>query len=563
MTIQMKLIKRIATFIVLLTYTIQTPLAYGMRRGGEVPELSIYSDGDSPHSQSQRLLDIEPLLRASEPLLEDGDDIDLQDLDDDRGPGVFFSDSDEDGDDHGPVTIGQEQSLYSLAFKRDRDRILSKFTKFKYFICLVGAVGPIIPQIAIPLTVGDEYNSSFLGYALAGATVLYIEGVASWLIWELISDGEKLVKAARIQKNTRGTCSFGFIKEVGVGILALTLGAMSSIPDVYKAYKYNKIKEFAIISFIYDTIPHTIGFYKFFSSIDTEKLKRPCSQKSKELLNALRILDISRLFFLKKCREDGVNNVEYVLTTSNTSDEIYNVLTTDMPAHLLMVASPEQFKRGVPRNIVRYLAIIPPFATMASLSMVFAYNGWGLLFDHKPARIVLSTISVLPAFVLNTFVITRVAGNLFDRIYLWKKGFPTPGYFPNFYPKTNKVFIGTALTLASAISISGFFLISENLHGTILEPYKYIFTTLAVGTDLTFGGNLIYSTIIRYGEALVSKVSSTGSFVLNCLKKLNFLESEIVESSPASLQDVTQHMPQEPQGYGTTSKGVIISFWAR
>lgn len=434
---------------------------------------------------------------------------------------------------------------YILAFQNDSEKRTSKYLIFKYIISLVGGIGPIIPQLAIPLQIGQDYGSDILGYALAATTILTIEGIASWMIWELIDDTEKLVKATRQHQKNSNACNLQSIKEVGIGVLSLVLGAFSSAPDVYKTYKYNTIKEFAFISFFYDTIPHTIGFYKLFSSLKSENIKKVCSEKNIVERQGVKIIDLSKAYFLEQCKENGIETVSRCLSNFDTSKEVYSYLISHIEQNVREVDSPHYFAKGIPRNIVKCLAIIPPFATAAGLNMILSYRGYNLFIDDQASLILLSTLSVLPAFLLNTYVITEAAGKLFDKFFLCKSRIPSSEYFTNFHPQINTAFIVSALILGAASSVGGFYLIADNLEDTFLSSAKYIFATLAVGTDLTFGTYTIYSSMRRYGEAIKEKLSSGTSYIFNCLKKLNNIRSSIINSSSDVVEnfinDITPH----------------------
>lgn len=434
---------------------------------------------------------------------------------------------------------------YVLAFQDDSEKGFSKYLIFKYIVCLVGAVGPIIPQMVIPQLIGQEYGSETLGYALTATTILTIEGIASWMIWELIDDTEKLVKSARHHQITNGACNLQSAREIGIGVLSLILGAFSSVPDVYKTYKYNTIKEFAIISAIYDTIPHTIGFYKLLSSLSSKKVRKLCNKDNTSEQQGVRLVELSKAYFLKKCKEEGTETVSTSLSNLHTAREVCSYLTSDME-HVEGV-SPQYFARGIPRKVVQLLAIIPPLTTAAGLSMVLAYNGYSLLIDDEASLISLSIFSVLPAFLLNTYVLTQAAGDLFDKIYSCRSKTPSTDYFTSFHPEINGVFIFTALVLGTASSVSGFYLIVDNLKDTILSPVKYLVASLAVGTDLTFGTYTVYSVMKRYGEAIKKKVGRGTSYIFNCLKKLRNVGDSIVNSSLEAVNSFVEDLSHQEE----------------
>lgn len=420
---------------------------------------------------------------------------------------------------------------YLLAFKDDPEKTNSKFLAFKYITSLVAGIGPIIPQIAIALRVGEYYESPALGYCLIGATVVSIEGITAWLMCELIDEAHKLVKTARQYQINSSACNIQTIKEVGMGVLSLVLGALSSAPDVYKTYKYNSIKEFAIISFIYDTIPRTIGFYKVFSSLNSMKFNTKNICKGENILKKQgeAFIDLSKAHFLNQCRKKGTTVVCDNLKNFTSSNEIYSYLSSGFPQDLMEETS-YSYAKGIPRATVEYLALICPIAS-ATFNVVLAYRGYGLFLDNPVAISLLSGFSVLPTFVLSSYVIKRAAGNLFDKLYLCKSDIPLSDYFSVFHIKTNAAFISTSFLIGAATSVSGFYLIADNMKDTFLNPVKYVFAALAVGTDLTFGSYTIYSTFTNFGEVIISQCNKGTSYALNCLKKLDEIRESIIDLS--------------------------------
>lgn len=436
-------------------------------------------------------------------------------------------------------------TAYIHAFQDNNGARISKYQIFKYAVCLIGAVGPIIPQLVIPRLIGEEYDSKFLGYLLTGTTILTIEGIASWMIWELITDTEKLVKATREHQANKGFCNLLSIKEVGLGVLSLILGVFSSAPDVYKTYKYNSIKEFAIISFIYDSIPHTIGFYKLLSSLNSRRIKKVCGQENSAEQKGTKLVNVSKAYFLDKCDKSSPEEVASSLDTLTTPAQIYSYLTTGVDSTIAKEDSPEYFAKGIPRKIVQCLSIIPPLSTAVGLSMVFSYNGYSLFIEDQTSLIFLSTFSVLPAFLLNTYVITRAAGNLFDKLYSCKSKVPSTEYFTYFHPKLNATFVLGALALGTATSVSGFFLITDNLEGTILSPVKYLLASFAVGTDLTFGTYTIYNTMRRYGEVIKEKLNRGASYIFSCLRKLTEVSSSFASHDANEIETFIHEFDQQ------------------
>lgn len=441
-------------------------------------------------------------------------------------------------------------NFYVLAFKEDVEEDNSKFLAFKYITSLVAGIGPIIPQIAIALRVGEYYDSPVLGYCLIGATILSIEGITAWLLCELIDDAYKLVKTTKQYQINSSVCNLQSIKEMGIGVVSLVLGALSSAPDVYKTYKYNDIKEFAIISFIYDTIPRTIGFYKFFSSLTSlkSKLNRACNNEESILeKKATSFIDFSKAYFINECRKNGAIDVCDTLKNYETSSEVYSSLVPDLSQNFMEETS-YAYGKGIPRTAVEYLALIFPLAS-ATFNMVLAYRGYELLIDNPVAISLLSGFSVLPTFVLSSYVIKQAAGSLFDKFYLCRSSVPLSDYFSVFHPKISAAFISTAFLLGTATSVSGFYLIADNMEDTFLKPVKYAFAALAVGTDLTFGSYTIYSTFTNFGEVIKAQCNKGASYALNCLKKLGEVRDSIINSSADAIANFVNEINSHPEAH--------------
>lgn len=423
---------------------------------------------------------------------------------------------------------------YMLAFQSDYEEKVSKFLAFKCITSLILGFGPSIPQIAIASKVGDYYGSSLLGYFLMGATILTVEGITSWIIWELIDDTDKLIKKSRQnQYNSKSS----FIKDIGIGLLSLTLGALSSAPDVYKSYKYNDIKEFAIISFIYDSIPRTLGFYKLFSSINC----KPNNGNEEEVTiknQGKELVSLSKIYFLKQCKKKGIGPTSLSLKSYRTSAEIYSYLSSDFQQDNLegiTVYSPQE---RLHKKIFEYSSLILPIAS-ASFDMVLAYKGYSLLTHNQALLSMISIFSVLPTFIFGSYVIMKASGNFFDKIYSRRSSALSSSYFETFHPNVNLGFAITSLLLGSATSISGFYIISDNLEDTFLDPCKYLFATLGVISGLTFGTYTIYSSLINFGE-VKNKYNKNSSYVLNCLKALDDIRDLIDISKRGKVKAFTE-----------------------
>ena len=426
---------------------------------------------------------------------------------------------------------------YKLAFQNNYEEKISRFLAIKCIASLILGFGPSIPQIAIASAVGEYYGSNILGYFLTAATILTVEGITSWMIWELVDDTDKLIKKS---KQNQDSSNFTFIRGIGIGIFSLTLGILSSAPDVYKSYKYNDIKTLALISLIYDSIPRTLGFYKLISSIkctsDNESEEQAAIRsRGKELI------DLSKVYFLRQCKERGIDNTSISLKSYDSCTKIYTYLSSRFQPNRSEEILLGYDRKSLPKKIFEYASLILPVAS-ASFDMVLAYKGYSLLTHNQVLLSLMSTFSVLPTFIFSSYVITKASGSFFDKIHSHKTKFSSLSYFETFHPYMNRAFITASLVLGSSTSISGFYIISDNLEGTFLNPCKYLLAALGVASGMTFGTYTIYSSLVNFGE-VKKKYSEKSCYVLNCLKKLDdirdFIDTSKLDPVRAFTEDIT------------------------
>jgi len=425
--------------------------------------------------------------------------------------------------------------LYILAFQNSYEANFSRALAFKFLLSLIGGLGPIIPQFAIALRVGEYYNSSLLGYFLIATTALFVEGVTSWMIWELVEETQKLIKAPRYRQSNAIANNSQQIKGIGLGALCLILGALSSAPDVYKTYKYNEVKEFAIISFIYDAIPRTLGFYKLFSSLSCKSN----SLNSEEHATRKRVgalIKITKAQLFNKCKENNARYVSESLENATTPKNIYRFLSLDSFESFLTEEALSSSKKDITKKIVQYTSLILPLAS-ASFDMVLAYKGYSLFIKNKILDGMLSAFSVLPTFAFSSYVIMKASGGLFDKVYFDTSKALLSNYFSIFHPKINKAFICYSLMLGGATSIGGFYIISDNLEDTFLSPLKYVFSTLGIISGITFGTYTVYSSLMNFGGVTMKQCNKESAYILNSLEKLEDLETIIDNSDTESIKD--------------------------
>ncbi len=166
---------------------------------------------------------------------------------------------------------------YIRVFHQELNEGISRSSALKYIISFLGGLAPIIPQIAIARTMARDYQSELLGYIFIGAGVLTISAINTWLILELSEDTRRLIRSAKqTRTQSQEHLNWNCVKSFLIGGSSVILAILGSAPNVYLNYKYNDVKWFALITFVYDVIPKTVGFYKFFSLLELDRFKGLC-----------------------------------------------------------------------------------------------------------------------------------------------------------------------------------------------------------------------------------------------------------------------------------------------
>lgn len=432
---------------------------------------------------------------------------------------------------------------YILSFRgRNLEESNQCFLFFKYLTSLIGGVGASFPVVGVALTIGKHYNSSLLGYYLATTSALSAAGISSWMIWELIDNARNLFKSHQSQS---AWCSgnIEFLKKTGITLLAVVLGIFSTVPDVYANFQYSQIKGMFLLSFLYEAIPRTLGFFKFFSSVSCKSCS-PCQSQENVLKDrALQIIDLSKSNFLKIVKEDDVETVTLNLEGFTTPREIYAYLSNGYLSQDLIDEEilPNHYYKGTPRILTQVVSLIFPIGT-AFASIVLAYKGFKLLTDNPVLLGILSSFSIFPSVIVSSSGIIQVAGGLFDKIYSCRSKLSSKDFFDTFYPKTKLVFIGTSLLLASSAAIGGAYIIVDSLENTFLSPTKYVFSSLAVLSGITFGTYAITTSLMNFGEAILKKCLNGANYVLGCLNKLDKLRNLVNNSNPDELNNFVTEM---------------------
>lgn len=416
---------------------------------------------------------------------------------------------------------------YVNSFKNTlNEESLCEYMKFSAALCGLGAG---VPYIGTSLKAGNYYGSRILGYYLTGSTFFLLGGVSAWSILGLM-------ETCHNQKNIfyeSENCKIKIGKTLG----SLALGVLSSIPPVYVAYKYNSIKEMAAISFIYEGLIRSFGFYKLISGIkDIKGEVLNCIESTTELkeikTKALEVISLSKINFINRSSSLPIMELQFF----ESPNEIYSYLNTSFEDNLKTQILPQYYAGGIPRKLAQCISMIFPIGGVF-VNFILAYKGINILTDNTMILILLGSASVLPTFILDAYATKEVAGGIFDLVYQCKtiKDIPSSDYFGATYPKTKKIIILGSLIIASSSAAVSSYILLDNLEDTFLDSSKYFFLLLNTVTAIKFGTYGLATTFLDLGEVLLSKLKNGASYSYNCLRKLSDVSNLIQNSSFSSI----------------------------
>lgn len=432
---------------------------------------------------------------------------------------------------------GNISSNYVLAFKNNDEEKESNFSKLKKISGFLAGIIIFIPQIDVVIATGEYYGSRGLGYALIGLAFLAQGGTGAWITSELMEDTYTLAK--KIKKQPSSFWSIDTLNELKYGLLSFVIGALSSSSDIYKVYRYSKIKGLTVITIIWDVVTRTLGIYKIFTSLSV-KLTNLMSQEQNIIREkGVQYINSSKRNFLNFIKKYSINNTSSNLENYETPHLIYSYLTSDSEQNLSeksFIIISRDYEKGCIRKIVIASALIFQTSTIITNS-VLSYKGYDLLFNNTVTSTILTVASVIPSSALDFYVVTTATTDIFYDIYLYSKGLKNPDVFNTFYPTINKVFFVSSLFLAVSTSSIGFAIIADNLKDTVFAPIKYVVASVGAISGSIFNTYTILSTIKGYGEEVLKKSSQGTSYVFGCLKKLGDLSNSIYTSSINSVSD--------------------------
>lgn len=409
---------------------------------------------------------------------------------------------------------------YVRAFQQEGNESVSRFEAIKYLISFIGSFGPVIPQIPIAMIMARQhFHSDLAGYVMIGTGIISISTINTWMINELIDDSQRLFKgASRLQTNLPIFSSSSF-KNIGLGVTCIFLGCLGSAPSVFLNYKYNKSIPYALITFIYEAMPKIVGYYKFSSLLSLDNTKRLFKSSDPDERRATQILSLSQAYFLKKCKEDGIENLCLELGRFTSAKEIYSYLSN---GEFSIEELPHEFARGIPKTLIKYSFIIFPLISTGFPSAL-SYGGYKSLFNDEALAGVFTVLSVSPIFFLSSYAFMHVVESLFDKLFLCRLPIPSSDYLANFHPKLNLTFKASTFCIASVSAIVLYFLFMDNTDDMLSDALQYPISIATVITGFAFDSFTIHSSLKRHGEFICRMVSKSAAYAISCTRKLGEL----------------------------------------
>lgn len=406
---------------------------------------------------------------------------------------------------------------YIRAFQQETNEGVSRSEALKYFISFIGSFGPVIPQIPIAMIMAREhFHSDEIGYAMIGIGILSISTINTWMINELIDDSQSFFKGARGLQNNASMFSFSSLKNIGLGVSCIFLGCLGSAPSVFLNYKYNESIPYAAITFVYEAIPKIVGYYKFSSLLSVDSLKRLFKDPDPEERRAAQILTLSQAYFLKKCKENGTEDLRLDLSRFTSPDEIYSYLSN---GEFSIEELPPEFARGIPKKIIKYSSIIFPLIS-SGFPSALSYAGYKSIFNDEALPGIFTALSVAPIFFLSSYAFMHVVENIYDRLFSCRLPIPSSDYLTNFHPKLNVAFTCTTFLISSVSALVLYFLFMDNTEEMLSPAVQYPIAITTVVTGFVFDSFTINNSLKRHGEFMYRKFSKGAAYVLGCKKKL-------------------------------------------
>lgn len=413
--------------------------------------------------------------------------------------------------------INMLSNSYMKAFQQESDHGISRSEAIKYFISFVGSFGSVVPQVPIAMTTARQhFHSDVAGYVMIGMGIVSISTINTWMINELIDDTHKFFKCTSRPRSNTSIFSCNLLKNIGSAGSCIFLGCLGSAPSVFLNYKYNRSVPYALITFVYESIPRIVGYYKFSSLLSADSTKKVFQSSNSDEKKGTQIADLSRAYFLRKCKEKGTENVRMDLSHFSSPDEVYRYLSF---GEITREELPPEFARGIPKKVIKYSSIIFPLISSIFPSTL-AYGGYRLIFTDESAAWLFTALSVTPSFFLSSYVMMQAVEKVFDKIYLYKSPNPPSDYFASFHPKLNVAFKCTTLLISSISALVLYFLFMDNTNDMLADPIQYPTAITTVITAFVFDSFTIKTSLKRHGEFICRMVSKSDAYAIGCTKKL-------------------------------------------
>lgn len=417
----------------------------------------------------------------------------------------------------------------------EEDELSNCFTRTKVIISLFG-FGAGIPLIAAASKAGDYYGSEILGDYLSGVGFLCAGLIATWMIWELMDFGKEAATSNNDTENNQQRSETRGQKTAKI-CTSVVLGCLSSAPEVYTAYKYNSAKWLAIVSLVYEAIPRTLGFHMFLQSFS---LSFNCS-RDRQMVEARKYHDFIRAKFIDYIKEKSIENLLNLLSEQHEVNDKVCILKSELGLDFDdMGAQSDYFFGGIPKKAVQIISLVFPLGGTI-INSVLTYKGYKLLVDNPFFTIPMTCLSIIPIAILNGNATYLVFGGFFDKIFAICNSTLPSDYLNTFFPKTRIGFGIIGTLLASSASLSGIFIIIDNLSGTVIESMTYPLVSLSVTSSVTFGSFAIFATLSNFFQVYLKKNNTAAKQTLIFLKKIEDSKGRLQNASITEVREFLEN----------------------
>jgi hypothetical protein len=392
--------------------------------------------------------------------------------------------------------------------------------KFFQFVTppLLGVMGGLpLVDLACQATRDNPILCPILGIG----TFIAIAGPAAWAGLRLTSQLDPISSEEEEILQPSRKC------RLAKHIMSNSIAIVSSIPDVFSIYKFNRLKWFAIPTFFVSVAFKSQGYYEFFSFLPTLWERPLSSSQQQEKIKSTITQTIDEQIILKLVEDDLTSIDDLKISTKEKLHQILNLNSIDS---LILddVDNPHTWKNGYPRKVTQFISLIFPLGN-SLVNGLLAYEALDLILSSPYFCFPGAIISAIPGFSLEVMATTSTIGEIFDLTYNKIKGRESKKLFSTFYPISSKIIPLFAFTISACGAITSAYMVTYGtVSNSVFSPLKYVLPVMAFGANTIFG---TYASSIL-GQEFIEKAtewcgSMRKSTLISMVKKMETIKGFI------------------------------------